>query len=135
MLCPYLTVYVAMPLRCPFVQVSNGDVVEEVNTDNDQVQVLTCDPGYQPVGGVTTRTCNHTTGTWNKMKFINNGTENTFGCEGRVSMVAMYEYETCLYVALCYVCHSLYVLACRFEHAIATFVAVCTTKSTLGTTD
>ena len=80
----------AMPLQCPLVQVSNGDVAEEVNTDNDQVQVLTCHPGYQPVGGVTRLVCNHTTGTWIAMEFINNGAEYTFGCEGRAWMHAVH---------------------------------------------
>lgn len=60
------------PQQCTSGDVSNGKVTESLNDDNVLVQQLNCDAGYQPVGGVTERMCDHSTGNW----------DARFECEG-----------------------------------------------------
>ena len=54
--------------------IANGMITDNQTDSGEQVQSLTCDPGYQAVGDVTKRECNHTTGNWNAR----------FSCEGQL---------------------------------------------------
>lgn len=54
--------------------IANGMITDNSTDSGEQVQSLTCDPGYQAVGDVTKRECNHTTGNW----------KTRFSCEGRM---------------------------------------------------
>ena len=58
--------------QCAYGDITNGMITDDLTDNGEQVQSLTCDAGYQAVGGVTERECNHTTGIWNA----------PFSCEG-----------------------------------------------------
>ena len=63
-----------MPVQqCAYGEdIANGMITDNQTDSGEQVQSLTCDPGYQAVGDVTKRECNRTTGNWNAR----------FSCEG-----------------------------------------------------
>lgn len=58
--------------QCNYGDIANGMITDQLTDKGEQVQSLTCDAGYQAVGRVTERECNHTTGNWNAL----------FSCEG-----------------------------------------------------
>ena len=58
--------------QCASGEIANGVITDQLTDNGEQVQSLTCDAGYEAVGGVTERECNHTTGNWNA----------PFSCEG-----------------------------------------------------